>query len=134
MKLRKKNKTSRLLPVLAAIMLIGCLAMAIGPAQARYRAENKATIEFTTRPFESIYLGRMIKTSEDANDKVFDCTHQSVWKRVDGVTRLEFAVANGKINHSTDAGTGQVISTEVFAEEDQCVQVQLFGNLNVWNC
>ena len=96
MKLRKMNKTSRLLPVLAAVLLVGCLVMAIGPAQARYRVDNKGTVEFTARALEPIYLGRMVKMSEDTDDKVFDCTHQSVWQKVDGTIRLEFAVANGK--------------------------------------
>lgn len=133
MKLRKINKTSRLLLGLAAVLIMGCLVMAVGPAQARYRVENKDTIELQARALEPVYLGRMVKAAEDTDDKVFDYTHQGVWQSVDGTTRLEFAVANGKIAKSVNAQTNKVTSTEVYAKEDQRVWIQLIGDLNVWN-
>lgn len=133
MERRKMNKTPRLLLGLMAVLMLGCLVTAIGPAQARYRVSDRATAGLEVRPMEQIYLGQMAKASADAQEKVFDETLQGTWQMVDGRVQLEFAIANGKIEDRKDPKTGETYPVEVFAQEDQRALIRVMGDLSFWD-
>ena len=165
MKLRKLNKTPWLSLCLVAMLVLGCLVMAVGPALARYRVDNRGTEDIQARPLEQIYLGQMVKVetdlvsalanfmeetdeseptentetpeiaqlSEEPEERMFDHESRSAWQRVDGVSRLDFAVANGKLVTVKDETTGAEVTEPQFAQGDQQVMLQLVGSLGVWN-
>jgi hypothetical protein len=216
---------------LVLILLMGCVVMAAGPALARYRMENKDTMELGVRPLEQIYLGKMVKASdlaqsfekedmsrqagetapeeettvpteetqavdpaseteesqpeetteptegiqaeqtapqiletqptettapteaavteettpeetqaeeaaatpEAAEEMVFDQNSRARWETVGDVSRLIFAVANGRVVRTLDPTTMVLTSMEEFALEDQNVQIQVLGNLEIWD-
>lgn len=133
MERRKVNKSPLIRLGLIAVLMLGCLVTAIGPAQARYKVSDRATAELGIRPLEQIYLGQMVKASADSEEEVFDETRKGVWQMVDGRVQLEFVVANGVIEQRKDPKTGEMYSAEVFAQEDQRALIQLVGDLSVWD-
>lgn len=115
---QKKNRTLWLAAALIPILILGCIVAATGGAFARYRADRRATIEFTVRPPDQVYLGMMVQGEEET--LVFDPTAQGTWKTIDQTRQLEFTIANG-------------IDAETCAKENQRISLRLIGTLGIWD-
>ncbi len=123
MKRRKLNRSLWCSMGLAVLLAVGALTAATGTAFARYQIEEKVDIFVHARHLEYIYLGVMTeKTDPDTNttQRVFEQT-QGSWEKVDGVTQLRFAVANG-----TDSVTE-------FSSYDQKIRIRLAASQDFWD-
>lgn len=115
----QRNKTLWYSLMLAALLMIGCVAGLTGTSLARYRKAREETIQYTVRVPERIYLGEILVSPEDDKES-FVQNSQPRWESVDGVTQMAFAVANGS-------------SGKQFAEDDQQVRIRLIGSLGLWD-
>jgi hypothetical protein len=114
---RKQNISRWALPLLLALLVVGCLVASTGGALARYRVDRKEEITFEVRPPEQIYLGQMVTQNGAVS---FDPAAQGNWEMAEGKQQLTFTIANG---------TGE----KAFSGQDQQVHLRLVGTLGIWN-
>lgn len=111
MKQSKPHISRWLLPILAAVLTVGCLTAAVGISFARYRQEHEAGISFQPEKKTAVYLGRM-ENGQFTEQK-------STWiADEDGMT-LSFAVSN-----ATDAATAPT--------QTQYLRIWLNVSLGAW--
>lgn len=111
MKQQNPNKTARYLLVLTVLLCVGLLIVSTGVTFARFRAEREKRVLFQVREPEQILLGTV-------KDEKFTKNDQLIWKTKDGVTTLQFAIANGSSN--TD-----------YSQRDQKVYLRMIGAIGI---
>lgn len=118
---QKPNRKIWRLLGLTMLLSLALLISATGTAFARYRAEREQTVKFEVRIPDQVFLGTVRTDTKDDGqlEEVFEPVSQLVWKTENGVTQLEFAVANGTdwINCSV---------------RDQKVRLRMIGTLGIW--
>ena len=115
---RKPNMTRWYAMGLTALLVVGCLVMAVGVTWARYRTDVMGSTVFQSRKPLAVRLGKM-EPMEDGTTLFVPGARQT-WERVDGKLRLDFAVANGT-------------SAEVFETRDQRFHIRLVGSIGAWS-
>lgn len=110
---RNTNRIALYSLVLLLILCAGVLVMSTGTAYARYRSQKDADITFEVRAPEQVCLGSPGKNNTFS-------TEQPKWTTVEGITRMDLAVANGT-------------SKENFALHDQKVFLRFLGSAGLWN-
>lgn len=110
---RKPNRIALYSLALLLILCAGVLVMSTGTAYARYRSQKDADITFEVRAPEQICLGTPGKNNTFR-------TEEPQWKTVEGITRMDLAVANGT-------------SKENFAIHDQKISLCFLGSAGLWN-
>lgn len=116
---RKPNISQWYLLGLAAILVVGCLTVAVGTTFARYRDEITQLVSFQVRQFNKVYLGSLEYSAYSGRGGTFVRSDETYWQEYGGDLMLNFAVGNGT-------------SEEDFADADQKVQIRLIGSLGAW--
>lgn len=139
---RKPNRKAWYSLALSVLLCVGILVLATGTAFARYRAERREDIGFRVRVPDQVHFGTVSTVPEETEPEdetqatdpaeptgeteppvmveVFTPSEQLKWETEDGVTRLEFAVANG-------------VSEDDYSARDQAVRLRVIGSLGIWN-
>ena len=136
---RKPNRRIWYSMALSILLCMGILVLATGTAFARYRAERNKDISFRVRVPDQVQLGTVCTVPEETEPEnstqiteptgeteppvmveVFVPSDQLMWETEDGITSLQFAVANG-------------VSEEDHSARDQAVRLRMIGTLGIWN-
>lgn len=142
---RKPNNRNRYSLVLLMLLCVGLLVTATGTAFARYQAEKNKEIGFRVRVPDQIQLGVISLVPEETEPtdqtqnpetvddtelpteteppilrEVFTPKAQLAWETEDGITQLNFAVANGT-------------SEKDYSRRDQVIRLRMIGTLGIWD-
>ena len=101
-------------PCLALVLVVACIALAVGATWARYRTDIPGDAVYEAREQAIVKLW-----SVDEKDELVDEPAQ--WELVDGKKTLTFAVSNYKLD-----GNG-----ELYSEETQGVKIRLLASLGL---
>lgn len=71
--------------------------------------------------------------AKETEEMVFDQNTRAKWETVGDTSRLIFAVANGRVIRTLNPNTGTLVSMEEFALDDQRLNIQVVGNLAIWD-
>lgn len=122
---------------LVMLLLTGCFIISTGTTFARYRAESSVDQMYSVRPPEQICLGTVelvpveteapegsdenTETTEpDTMKEAFVPSDAVSWSKKNGISQLEFAVANGNAEDNYSART-------------QEFHLRLIGTLGIWS-
>lgn len=109
---RKLYTSPGFLMSLAAVLVLGCLIVAVGISYARYRTDESLQYQFQAEQNASVWLWQI-----DENNAYVQ--EESIWKTADGQLQLKFAVSNG---------TDRDHVTSV----DQQVRIRVIASLGAW--
>lgn len=106
----KQNISKWYIVGLTAMLVIGCLIVAVGSTWSRYRTDYTGNAMFKADIPANVVLGIW-----DEETKTFTKSNELVWTETDDNLKLDFAISNNS------------------SDEDQIVKVRMIVNLNAWN-
>ena len=109
---RKLHISPWLLWGMIALLVVGCLLMAVGVSYARYRNDLQGDIRIQPDQPAQVYLGCVAEGRFVAQ--------QSSWTEVDGTLQLPFAISNG---------TAQ----DAYSQQNQQVRLRVIASLGAWS-
>ena len=109
---RKLHISPGLLMGIVALLVVGCLLMAVGVSFARYRDDLKGDIQIQPEQPAEVYLGCVAEGTF--------VNQQSAWTEIDGKMQLSFAVSNG-------------IAQDSFSQQDQQARLRIVASLGAWS-
>lgn len=113
---RKRNISQWYALGITALLMAGCMLLAVGSTLARYRTDSQQGILFEPREPVKVTLGKMI-LNEETQQQEFDSTASIGWvTQADGSALLNFVVSNQEQQ-----------------EEPLEVRVRLLGSLHAWS-
>lgn len=114
---RKQNRSVWYLMGIALLLAAACVVVSTGTTLARYRAEREEELTFVVDGMEPVYLGTLTYPDDITT---FKASEETQWATVNGISQLDFAIANGATEYSC-------------AAESQRVTLRLTGGLGLWN-
>lgn len=112
---KEKRKLTRLIAITAVLLVLTAVG-AVGVSYARYRYDQTETLTYIAGQPAQVYLGKMTVSAN--NKPLFDPTAVGAWETVDGISKMEFTVANGT-------------TTKRYTANDIVVSVRVTGGLGM---